>query len=327
MSEDTIISGKGFNNLCDFTFCTRYDNHFGEQIHIGNSETQTKKIVLDKIYPSNTEIMFVHNHKDTFSYELNGKELTVTRTDENYGWGQNLIGYIYKNIEINENNKIFLNPYLLKYFLNILEKNPPKNKFTLILHNSDNKFTEETYKLIEKYVNKVYTINNIFNHENVYTIPIGFMDWPNDTYSVVKNIKEEQEKTILIYLNFSILTNPEKRARCFYIFHEKPWVTVHEFLPIEEFYLQMAKSKYILSPEGAGIDCHRIYEAICLDSIPILEKTEMDDFYKNLPVLIVDDYNSVTENDLKENYEIRLNKLKEWKKNNPEWFNPKFWIK
>ena len=53
----------------------------------------------------------------------------------------------------------------------------------------------------------------------------------------------------------------------------------------------------------------------------------MDDFYKNLPVLIVDDYNSVTENDLKENYEIRLNKLKEWKKNNPEWLNPKFWIK
>ena len=166
MSEDTIISGKGFNNLCDFTFCTRYDNHFGEQIHIGNSETQTKTIVLDKMYPSNTEIMFIHDHKDTFSYVLNGKELTVTRTDENYGWGQNLIGYIYKNIEtgrfieiLNNNNN--LNNYL-KYIVSpITPYLICKHHFSTELYKGNHKYIGEDIKeLLNENTNDLYLNKN-----------------------------------------------------------------------------------------------------------------------------------------------------------------------
>ena len=67
---------------------------FKDKIIIGNSETQTKIITLDKIYPSNTKLLFAHKYKDIFSYIFNDNKLIITRMDENYGWGQHLIGYI-----------------------------------------------------------------------------------------------------------------------------------------------------------------------------------------------------------------------------------------
>lgn len=42
-------------------------------------------------------------------------------------------------------------------------------------------------------------------------------------------------------------------------------------LPPEEYFMNMAKSHYILSPNGDRPDCHRHYEAIGLGTIPITE--------------------------------------------------------
>lgn len=70
-----------------------YESNFNE-IKIGNSNTNTKIISLNKKYPSNTEITFVHNYSDTFKYTIKDNNLYITRTDKNSGWGQDLIGYI-----------------------------------------------------------------------------------------------------------------------------------------------------------------------------------------------------------------------------------------
>lgn len=63
-------------------------------IKIESSETNTKIIKLDKIYPTDTKLNFIHNYKDTFTYIFNNNELSITRTDETSGWGQYLIGYL-----------------------------------------------------------------------------------------------------------------------------------------------------------------------------------------------------------------------------------------
>ena len=62
------------------------------KIEIGQSETNLKKIILDKDYPTSTEF-FVHNFPDKFSCQLEKNVLTITRTDSLTGWGQNLIVY------------------------------------------------------------------------------------------------------------------------------------------------------------------------------------------------------------------------------------------
>ena len=106
------IYGIDYNNFC--TFKHRNANHLyinkkhwqKEEntislyktlyniIEIGSSNTNTKVIKLDKTYSSDTKLKFIHNFKDTFTYKFNNNELTISRTDEKSGWGQNLIVYL-----------------------------------------------------------------------------------------------------------------------------------------------------------------------------------------------------------------------------------------
>jgi hypothetical protein len=97
------------NNLTNISINWKDINYFNRfvvnEIHIGNSKTNMKIIKLDKIYPSNTNLSIIGDdlrfynknsyYKDVFSYKFNNTELSITRTDENLGWGQDLVAYIY----------------------------------------------------------------------------------------------------------------------------------------------------------------------------------------------------------------------------------------
>tara|TARA_Y100000389_G_scaffold171139_1_gene178628 strand:+ start:5063 stop:5968 length:906 start_codon:yes stop_codon:yes gene_type:complete len=77
---------------------------------------------------------------------------------------------------------------------------------------------------------------------------------------------------------------------------------------------------FVICPHGGGLDCHRNWEALCLGCIPIVKTSKIDNLYKNLPVLIIKDWNIIdnnllnnTINDFKkkfENNEFNMEKLK-----------------
>ena len=69
---------------------------FNKYIVIGSSNTNTKIIRFNQNIPSDIKFVFIHGFTDTHSYKIVDNELHVTRTDSNSGWGQNLIGYIFK---------------------------------------------------------------------------------------------------------------------------------------------------------------------------------------------------------------------------------------
>jgi hypothetical protein len=67
--------------------------------------------------------------------------------------------------------------------------------------------------------------------------------------------------------------------------------------------------KFIISPEGNGIDCHRHYEALMAGCIPIIEDNEMiKEKYKGCPILFTKDYSEITKDYLEENYKIMIDK-------------------
>jgi hypothetical protein len=82
------------------------------------------------------------------------------------------------------------------------------------------------------------------------------------------------------------------------------------------------KSYYTLSPRGAGEDCHRFYEAIYLDSIPIVKRTNthFDKLYDIFPCLIINNWEEVTEDLLIQNKDKYMNKIKEFKTKYPNAF-------
>jgi hypothetical protein len=61
--------------------------------------------------------------------------------------------------------------------------------------------------------------------------------------------------------------------------------------------------KFIISPEGNGIDCHRHYETLLAGCIPIIEyNNKIQDKYKGLPILYTTDYSEITLEYLEQKY-------------------------
>jgi len=102
---------------------------------------------------------------------------------------------------------------------------------------------------------------------------------------------------------------------------------IKNYISPDEFYIQIAKSKYVLSPEGTGIDCHRIYESIFFNTIPILKTSELDYFYESLPVLIIKNWDEINQDYLELNYFDLKIKLEQWLNTNPNWMKAEYWIK
>jgi hypothetical protein len=229
---------------------------------------------------------------------------------------------------IKENDLIFVNLDSLSDFLNIFSSNPPKNKFRLITHNSDGSFNHQHLDRLLPYVSEIYPINCALKGSAIIKkIPLGFVDNIYKPHHIFKKIRDKNDvKSIFVYMNFAINTNYTKRTECQQIFSNKTWVLSQSDIPAEDFYIQLSKSKYVLSPEGTGVDCHRIYESIFLDAIPIIKSCFLDDFYERLPILIVKNWEDATEDFLVENYSFYFERLKKWQYENPNWHSAKFWI-
>ena len=73
----------------------------------------------------------------------------------------------------------------------------------------------------------------------------------------------------------------------------------------------MSSYKFIISPHGNGLDCHRTYESMLLGSIPIVRSSTLDSLYKDMPIIILENWEDLTEETLSNYvYSGSLEKLK-----------------
>ena len=62
-----------------------------------------------------------------------------------------------------------------------------------------------------------------------------------------------------------------------------------------QYFRCLPRYKFIVSPEGNGIDCHRHYEALMAGCIPIIERHPgIEEKYKGCPILWTNDYSEIT---------------------------------
>ena len=67
-------------------------------------------------------------------------------------------------------------------------------------------------------------------------------------------------------------------------------------LPPDVYFRSLSSYKFVISPEGNGIDCHRHYEALIAGCIPIIERNPLiEEKYKGCPILFTTDYSEITE--------------------------------
>jgi len=139
-----------------------------------------------------------------------------------------------------------------------------------------------------------------------------------------KTSREDQENELVQIRKLNV----EKEARCYSNFHftintrysndrreamaRVPRELVYyEPRPVKrsKTWLHMVRYKYVLSPHGNGLDCHRTWEALALGCIPIVKTSPLDPLFDGLPVLIVQDWSHITKQLLAENITGSMEKL------------------
>ena len=82
-----------------------------------------------------------------------------------------------------------------------------------------------------------------------------------------------------------------------------------------EYFKSLPTYKFVISPEGNGIDCHQHYEALMAGCIPIVEDSSLiRSKYGDVPFLFTTDYSEITPEYLAKKYEEMIDKVWDFRK-------------
>ena len=213
--------------------------------------------------------------------------------------------------KVNTGDTIFVSGetrYLRRFFQ---EYHPRiKNKYILVTHNTDlNMPGPFKIYLDDQKLFAWFAMNADYSHPKLITIPIGIADWrPHCNYkesinNLIKNNIHLSPKHYLLSANFNINTNLKERAPVEAFFRSKQFCYFTPKTSIDNYLVDVCRSKFVLSPHGTGLDCHRTWEALYLDVFPVVKTSALDVLYEDLPIVIVNSWSEVTEEFLEKKYE------------------------
>jgi hypothetical protein len=179
--------------------------------------------------------------------------------------------------------------------------------FVLITHDSDNPVNETHLPLLQNpFLVKWFGMNCHIIHDKLQPIPIGIANecWPHgDKQSLLDVANTESEKTHLLYSNFSEGTNLNQRQNVNNILKDLKGLYIEKNTKSYKEYLQTVKKyKFILSPPGNSTDCHRVWESIYIGTIPVVLKSIPMVYFKDCPILFINEWNDLYNIDLEEKY-------------------------
>ena len=109
-----------------------------------------------------------------------------------------------------------------------------------------------------------------------------------------------------VYMNFSLWTYPAERNHVWNLFADKEWVTKGSHVATlegrKEFLQTIRNHRFVLAPRGNGVDTHRLWEALYMGSIPIVQRHLALDEFQDLPIAWINDWSEVTPSWLDETY-------------------------
>jgi hypothetical protein len=232
---------------------------------------------------------------------------------------------------------------IINYFFNNIIQHI-KTKIVLILIESDIIYIPLNY-IEHPNVLHIFTWNKQIQHKKVSAIPIGLnfkrqyksiIEWVSLKNKKTKDLDNHNVGNKLVCYNCSLHTSNERKILQGVIYNKmKDFCKELDYIPFLESkmvpsciegqlkiditnpicYNEWIKYKFILSPEGAGLDCHRTWEAVIVGIIPIVKSSSIDEIYQDLPILVVNDWNELSVEFLNEQYQIINENIKNNKYN------------
>lgn len=135
--------------------------------------------------------------------------------------------------------------------------------------------------------------NVAIRHPKVCCVPRGIrqgtLRW------LVAAQKAQPEKKHLLYSNFHVTVGVRHEVHD--MFADVPWcyTVPYDKRNPAQYAMDLASSHFVLSPPGYGEDCYRTWDVLASGAIPVVRSSFLDPQFRELPVLIVDHWEDVTE--------------------------------
>jgi hypothetical protein len=189
---------------------------------------------------------------------------------------------------------IFVYSHLLESFV---ERVLPRldHSFVLISHNSDHGVDARFLRALDDpRIIHWFAQNALLHHPKLTPLPIGIANgqWAHGDVSalVTAAAQAPAERRDVIYVNFEVRTNPAVRAPLMQRLASLPGTWRAPPLPFAAYLAAMAGCRWVVSPPGNGVDCHRTWEALYLGATPVVQQSEWGaSLHDGLPVIQVPD--------------------------------------
>jgi hypothetical protein len=216
----------------------------------------------------------------------------------------------------NHGETVYVHPTAIKHFV---EQYLPQLQFRIVLLSGDSDVTvpddipEAQTVLNHPLILKWYAQNCVKPGEKLCQLPIGLdfhtlargpHSWgpqqsPESQMQDITTLKSlNVPKLSKCYSNFHFFTNTRYgQDRKLAISQIPRHLIFYEprHCPRMKTWKNMLNFKYVISPHGNGLDCHRTWEAIFLGCIPIVRTSALDPLFEGLPVLIVREWSHISQ--------------------------------
>ncbi len=190
---------------------------------------------------------------------------------------------------------------------------------------SDASITDYVYDTVKRFTNaeRIFGVNNLC--ERAFGLPLGITNWTNETSnhifygdtSIMKHVTDQpvqKSQTPVVYLNVNTSTNPSVRKPVVDFFTGKPWVMSRDHVNTldgrKRFLMDIRESNFVVCPEGNGVDTHRMWETLYMETIPIVKRSLVHRDWEDLPIYWIDSWDEVTVETLAQKFQELQPKFK-----------------
>lgn len=201
-------------------------------------------------------------------------------------------------------NSVYVKSSIAEFFFTrLLSSGKISNlKSTFFLHGDDLTISKEFAGILKSAGFIIKSVNWLGELSHIQPVPIGIPtlerlrgvggeEYEDYLASYEVLAKKDVNRDIRLYSNFDITTNLpyRKNALLASLSINGSFAPTSKIGLIENLEI-IRRSKFVLSPPGAGPDCFRTWEAIYLGAVPIVLRSHWPFSHLDLPVLIVDKF-------------------------------------
>lgn len=157
-----------------------------------------------------------------------------------------------------------------------------------------------------------WTSDNIYYNEEIKNTINHIMKDKN----IINVMKQKKESNNLLYINYTTINSCEPSFRDNKNFRQK----LDEYLKTTNFKKETSlypwvqninnthNYKYVIEPFGRCFDGYRLWESLCVGTVPIVFSSPINSLYEDLPILVIDSFDKINEEYLNKEYEKIINR-------------------